>query len=584
MKKRKLLLLTAAVLCLLMALTACGKEDSSGNGILDYFAPVVESDTILEAVDDIKGKVIGYDAEHNLVAIEKSGDNSSSNYLSVYIYDFSDGLTDDYLGSFGYYKPDGNTVTEVTFDYPLFRVKTTETTYNSDNEPKTEVDYGYYRLNGYGIESVVTGVDEEDNYKVDFDVKQINGLYVCELNGKVYWINSDLKILRTFSKDITDGYRLPEFYAEYKGYLYTHEFDMVSRRVQVFNKEGVCQVMYTHPNNAGVANVFLLNDGNLFIEEWLLVEDGGAFDILYPFADETGEGIVYKKIEIASKILNFKTGEVTELDLDFSVTALESAYSRENGEADSSFQFALAEERNNQAMICRFSNGSMAAIPAYVVLDNEMNIEYTFKNEMTDGQYFVQLYPSGYYAVGVPTAGEMSFAIFDKYGNKLTDIGMLGDMELIGDYLLLSSGLYDLSMKKIYDFENSFIATNYSGRISERLSFADRLCIRVTDPLTDDDAYYVFDESKKDFFLVATGENERVDHIEDGLYYTVYDEEDKHYTLYSMDGTALLRTQDTMEITVLDGMLIVESTANGESVCYIVAETVKDEQEGGYEK
>ena len=581
MKKRKLLFLTAALLCLLMVFTACGKKESSGDNILDFFAPVPEKDTLLSSVSDIDGRVVAYDEKHNLVAIERGYDGSSDpDDVITYVYDLSDGFDDD-LFSTGSYGGTQSSTVEVEFDYPIIRtVRKTETSGSSGTGYR--YTYSYYRIQSSGeTETIVSGLSDSDGGS-NYSVRKINNLYVCRVDGKVYWIDSGLNVLRQFNADVTGDYSLPmEFFAEYKGYLYMHEFSELSRQVQIFNKEGVCQVQYTHSNDAGLAYVYMLNDGNLFVEEWVLVEDGKPYDLLYPMQDQSGD-IAYKKVEIVSKLLNFKTGEVTELDLNFTVGALESAYLGYDDE-NSVFPFCISEKRENQAYIRYFSNGTLAAQPCYVVLDNSMNVEYTFKNDLIDAGYagtwmngelvMVALLPDGRYMVGamVGSTGrqEIISYLYDKYGKVIFQLPQL-DGQMIGDLVVLPNGIYTITMKKVYDFEKSFIAKEFNGSISEILSFNGRICLKLQDPLTDSYKYYTYDEDKRDFDLIAAGEDEVIDVIQTGFYYTVVNEEDDHYTLYSMNGKALLRTQGSMTITELDGMLIVQAYVDGKPVCYCV--------------
>ncbi len=578
MKKRKLLLLTAAILCLLMALTACGKEDPSGDSILDFFAPDVEPETLLSEVTHIDGKVVAYDEEHNLIAIEGQW-SSDPEMKSIYVYNFSNGdIEQEYCYSTSAYSDDGTYRYSIELDYPMFCV--TRTTYgtDSDQNPTETYEYTYFRLTeNNDATSVASYIKEEDNR--GFSVETVNGLYVCEVNGKVYWINSDLKVLREFNTISTEGYYLPEFYAEYKGYLYTHEFDMVSRRIQIFNKEGVCQVLYSHPNNAGLARVFVLNDGNVFIQEKLIVEDGEEYDLRQLSGGENGAE--YVKLKVVSKILNFKTGEVTELDLDFQVDYLRSAYDMKS---ESYGETMIAETRNNVASITRFANGSLASVSSTVILDNEMNIEYTMPNVGINTKY-TYIFENGNYIIGESLAGEDRFYLYDEYGKQLTTLPESFHPEggVFGNYIVAGSVIYDYSMNKLYDLETSSVALNYNGDIQYLFTLGDKLAVVFYDRLIDSNVYYALDVEKKDLYALAPGNADdfwTYGDEDSAFFYFVYDEENKNETLYSLDGTALLRVQDAEwgECIEMNGIVILKAYVDGEDICYIVGE--KEVEEG----
>ncbi len=555
MKKRKLLLLLAAVVCMLTLLTACGKEATS-KSVLDYFAPSVGEDVILSDVKDMNGKIVSVDEENGLVAVEVK--NAESTNLRVYDLNRTEKRENGKEMPIRVYETtsQSNVTLSVEFSYPLFTIVREMTQYDSslDQDVTTyRYDVCFYTAHSGYANTMESGMESND-----VSVTEESGLYVCKVKDRVFWTDRDGRILREFFADVANDYSVPAFTAEYKGYLYLHEWSMVSRRLQIFNKEGICQVMYSHPQNAILASVYPLNDGNVFVEEWLLLENAEKFDVLHLIPGENGS--TYEKIDIVSKIVNFKTGEVTELDLNFSVQALESAYGIETDQCKGDLPFALSPKRNNGAVIRYFADTSFGTRFDLVVLDNEMNIVYTYAPKIDGDAPSYEMLPDGRVIVDAVIGVEDVQYLLDDKGNLLCRLPV-GFCGVYGDYILAIDGVYDLSMKKVFDFEGSFIATEFGGEYEEAISFAGNLCLKLHSKLTDKDVYYVFDGSA--FAPLAAGENEKLETIYEGLAYVVHNEEDKHYTLYAMDGTALLRTQGSMKVTVIGEMLLVESTVNG---------------------
>lgn len=493
MKKRKLLFLLTAVFALSVPLSACDNGESSSSStekethamathfVLEdtraAYSTVTRYQGTLESVNKAHGLAVLRKTEYTKDDLVKETvtvlDMASGNEM------FSDSVSNPSEEEY----PKTLSVDVETF-YPLIEIQ--ETTWVEDEYGYTrETTYSYHLADRYCTE-LVKDVAEGDNLFVDNNGKVVGmntlaSVYVYDIADTVYWIGENMELLRTFNKLQVGGYTLPDFDASYKDYLYAFEFSNDARVIEIYNREGVCSMQYTYPSDVNLPGYpigadesegvvygtpVVLNNGNILVQELTLAEaDATDYDFKIAFLDN-------QKVTMTSKIINYKTGEATEVDLDYVILGLESAYARD--ENDSSFPFALQAGEENQAYIAKIVNQNLAPVE-YVTMDNNGSVTYTVQNEYLKLDSFLYLigqensdiewsYPSmealwdkGYYKACIVSGsleGDSEEWLFDLDGNK---VAYLPDslMAITDDYIVTGCGIYDYTNKLVYDFETS---------------------------------------------------------------------------------------------------------------------------------
>lgn len=551
MKKRKLLSLLMAVVCLALPLAACEKDADEELAKSTFFENFVleESVKTYSSVSKIDGKVVGYSEEHNLVAIETqhviNGDTIEKEYT---VYNL---LTGSSIYTTSTYVYTDGTEYEYSFDfssYPIIEVK------SSPKNSSTGSAY-YQYIHAITGSSIATSNDDEEP-----SVKKIGNLYRCKLGDTEYWFNGNGDKIRTFKTAQSDSYYFSayDFQGEYDDYLYAWEFGTINRKIQVFNKEGVCCVNYNHPNDVAMASNYILNNGNVLTQEWKLLDDD-ATDFSFKY-------ISGQKIKLLSKIINYKTGDVTEVNLDYYIEDLESAYSR--GEY-SYFPFALGKDLQNQAYITRFTGGVLSTATKYVVLDNSLNIVYTFKNDLlSDSDEYEDITMVGglrYYAKTTIGNDEVQY-LFDVEGNIVATLSS-NYIGATDKYIVTTHSIYDDKGNKVYDMES--LLANRDGETFDVDVEGNNIYMYVKNNLSNTaEEVYRFDEESGKAVLIADGVG--ISFSSEETYYKITDKESKTKSFYNLNGTVLLKTQIVEEEIVMNDVLLIESEVGGKPVCYVL--------------
>lgn len=567
MKKRKLFFLLTAIACLAMPLTACEDEETSQPEtqtyeLTNYLAAETDKNSYSK-VSKIDGNVVRHDAEHNLAVVETNeleSDNVVKTRFKVYDLVSGETVYEDYVSN-SLTHGDSYTVRamEVELDYPIIRVKETSTSYSATSDPSENVDYSYYRAKK-NSGALKTYLDEPAGAVV-----KSGNLYSIEIDGTMYWLNQDAEIVRKIDKTVAGTYNVSFnfFKGEYNDYLYAWEFGTMYRRIQVFNTEGICCAQYAFANNAVAMNelfggdvAYILNNGNVFTQEVLLLEaDAAEYDFT----------MLGNKYDVSSKIIDYKTGAVKEADVNFLVVNFEAAFARSE---NSPFAFALAEGKQNQAQIIYFANGGLAQEGKYVVLDNEMNVEYALKN--VDKAVDVNEATADYYTADALVGVQEVERVYDYDGNVICTLPC-NTKAIVGDLVLTDTAIYDLQMNVVYDLEASKFAGDYGDNLTW---FEDdgRIYLTVGNYVTGaTKEAYVFDTATKEFTAVADGvDTELQTSLPDGLY-GVRDSEKGTIAIFNAAGEMLLKmTADYVNVTVCEDVAFVETTVDGNAVCYVI--------------
>lgn len=487
MKKRKLLFLLTAVLALSVPLSACDEGDSSSSSVQEkephamatHFALSGDTRTAYSTVTRYEGKLESVNKEHGLAVLRKTEYTKLDDVKeTVTVLDMASGnkLWSDYVQN------------------PSEESHKDTLSVNVENYPFIEIKKGTWVEGEYGLEKKTTYTYRFANESCtalvldaesEMDYTSLGSMYVCEIDDMVYWISENMEVLRTFNKLQTNGYRLPDFNASYNDYLYAWNFSVESRVIEVYNREGICSMQYTHPSDVGMVGYnqsgpVVLNDGNILVQELVLSEvDSTDYDFKILQAGEQPWTFDEVKVDMTTKIINYKTGDVKEIDVDYVIMGFEAAYAK--GEYGY-FPFELQEGEENQAYIAKIVNQDLSSVE-YVTMNNNGEITYTVQNEwlqtsvlqslymgagysqmgMVDEEHYIAMIPA---SIALQNGPAYETWMFDLDGNKVAKLPNVYDYRYTTeDYIITEYGIYDYTGALVYDFENSSLFTE-SGPIS----------------------------------------------------------------------------------------------------------------------
>ena len=586
MKLRKLSILLAALLCLTMLITACADagvpDDSettpdassdsatttvdgeSGDSeetteeevtlpeeikheVHDWFV-LMDKDgpENLSDISRIEGEVIRQDLDHNLVVIRDRDLDSYNNVvtkLSVYNVLTNETLVEAEAKSPLYCQVEEDEVNlSVTINYPVIRVLKS---YYVNDEPVFDADF-YLAKAGEG--NCIHSIEQADADLISssFRLENLyNGLVKVTLGDTVMWIDRDMQIIRSVPAIAQNGYAT-NFSGEYQGCLYTLDEDYV----RVFNRQGLCSAEYLLQDVVnGYLESFILDNGNVLIHEYTYKKDYEAYDF----------AIDGDRFTVKSFVLDFDEGTLTEVDLDFVVTGVQTAY----GDTDTGrFDMKLAVGLDNQAYIHRFANGSINTYPEYVVLSNDLEVQYTLKNttlgvDMATLAVIDNYHYSAYVDAGVGAG----YYVFDLDGNVVAyDV----DGYLSGGFQMIGNGyFYNGAGELVFD------ASAEDYRV---LGISDyMITISKRNLVTGGFEAFLMDLRTKKKVQISDGIETTLAGSGDG-YYTIRDINTGIYTVYTMDGAALLVSAEACTVTIYDDIYLIETYFDGEAVLYVVKE------------
>ncbi len=563
MKKGKLLLGLASLLCLSMLFAACDSANQS-NGtestgtpveaapqqvtheMQDYLVYVDNDAPVWTTVQPLEGEQVDYDADHNLVVMKETDVDVQGNLIEQYkVYDLTNGdVIFEKTNTAPYYSgsiPEDETRVTLTVElqYPVIRALITSERSGDFYGAATTYTASFYEAKKDG-ELIYETTDNTLQTKINMH----GNLYAVTLGDKLFWIDSNMDVLRQVDVIAANGYDTSSFDAEYNGYLY----DSTYTSVQIFDRAGLCTFTYTVDDQSSI-DCFVLNDGNVLIQQHTEVDIYTEYDYAW-----LGERIV-----LTSYMVNAATGEMTEIELDFIVISLESAYTEAARNVDRIF--TLAEGRQNKAVIQRLANGLLAKTPAYVVTDNQLAIEYTVKNtaELVDYSIDLSAVDAGLYSTSVAVGGNFVEQVFDLDGNYvcLNEGNAITDLYIVADDII-----YDHSMNPIYNArENRF---EILGTVGETVF------LRQINFVAGATETYVFDATANAPVLLADGMDTLLQQAPRDSYYILYDGNAETYTLYSVNGTTLLTSVSAPTVSVCRDVLLVQTQFNGKPVVRVI--------------
>lgn len=573
MKKGSLCLLLTLILCLSVIFISCDKntdpEETSETSSVsessetqatveaeteppvvehemhDYLSYVDEDAPVYTTAEQLEGEYVDYDDDHNLAVMKEEDVDVYNNLVVKYkVYDLVSGdVIFEKEHSSPYYNnqiPEYGTQTTMSVDilYPVIRVTITNTAQYSDGT-KTTYDISYYAAKKDG-ELIHQTTDNSLQVKIDMG----DNLYALTLGDEVFWLDKNINVIRTAEKIVTnDDYDFQGFNAEYQGYLYSWSPD----RLQIFNRAGLCTIDYTVDDDSSI-EAFLLNDGNVLLQKFTVTDIYSSYDFIF-------RGY---RFDLTTYIVNSVTGEMNEIELDFFVMDLKSAYSEEafvTGRV-----FTLTPGRDNKAIIFRIANGSIAKDPTYAVLDNGMNIEYTLKNDTPVISYDIDLPAATHnlYVATVMSGGVECYQVFDLDGNYVCSYN---SAEAITDkFVVTEDKIYDHKMNVVYDLN----ANNYSlVSVAE-----DNIFLKKTNFATGAVEVYIFN-GKDSIELLADGINTKFVGGE-SCGYVLQNADTGVYSIYANNKTELWSGISVPTVTICDDVVLVKAGFNGKTLAYVI--------------
>ncbi|MBR2354538.1 MAG: hypothetical protein IKA76_08570, partial [Clostridia bacterium] len=453
---------------------------------------------------------------------------------------------------------------DVEIDYPILKVSTVTHSVNNPS-PSKEVSYYFAKK---GSEMICSSVD--DTYRrTDYG----NGLSAIRMDGDIYWINRDMEIIQTVDKIVASEYdvqlRDPEgkkvFRSEFQGYLYAWNRHIV----QVFNDLGICSGEYRIAHE-GELSAFVLDNGNVLIQDFEKVGDDRACNVIL-------DNVRYV---LKSYIMNLVDGSLTPVELNFIVDTLETSYVQRNHEDQDrlpddvtrapiatnggTLPFALASGRKNQAIIYRFADGNVSLYQEYVVLDNQLRVEYTVKNSRIGVDFkSAKVVRGDLYSATVTEGGGVQDYLFDLDGNVLTPI--TPKLWVSESYIITDFAIYTHKMEKVLDLKNGAYAGCYVGVDPVN----DRIYLEKHNFTTDGDETYVYTKGATEPVLLCAGVDVTWDKAGNG-FYVLKEEESLQYRFCNPAGEIKLIVWNHYTATPFANGLLVETTFEGRAQIFVI--------------
>lgn len=497
-------------------------------------------------VSKIDGDIYSYDSEHGLVVIvNKTVDALENELTEVTVFDLEANEVirkDSVKSPYGLDYTEDTVKLNVTLLYPLIKVE--KTTYEERvGEGTREIkEISYYLAKKDGELVHTTSNSSYNKYSYD------NGLVCTKLGDKYFWIDKDMNIIRSVDAIVANyGYDINPslFDSEYKGYLYSYDSD----ELMVFNHAGVVSAKYSVTEKDTAINCFVLNDGNVLVQQFTNVGAYGSCDFV----------ISGTRYAMKSMIVNAVNGSVTDVELDYIVTSLETEYEQE-GENPA---LKLAKGSDNLATVYKFANGSVSAYASLCVLDNGCNTVYTVKNDTPgiDFSYGVVYMGHEKYIAYVNKNGGSWRVIFNLDGEIVSPYGEVWTVNT-NDYIVSNEAIYSYYLELVYDFAAD--GYTFFGIIDNSIYLE-----KVNYETGVNEVYRYVGNGETE--IIIKDASVKIIPLGDDRIYVLYDEENEVYTVYNGANEAILVSYEQFEMVECgeDTRLIV-TRFDGEMIVYVV--------------
>ena len=577
MKQVKLLLLFVLIFSLAFSIIACENGDANKkpeeNSTVadDQVKHELHNYLVLDnehkgykfsEVSRYEGEIIASDSSEHLIAL-KTKDLDTKNYVieKVEIYNVLTGeKLQEHSATYPLYAADNEKVNfEVEISYPVIRV-----TKESQNQSKIgeSVYSTQYFLAKKDSPAIRTSDKGGPISRVDYG----NGLVSFDMGDDIVWIDRYMNELRSVKSIALNGYDIDIFNSEYQGYLYTWD----NNSLQVFNRLGVCSGVY-NMEKEGCLNVHVLDNGNVLIQELEKVDVREEYDFMTNYLPGYNDGMIHQ-IKVNSYIMNHIDGSIKEVELDFVVAVLETAYTQKyQANNDYSYlPFELAKGHDNQAIIYRFGLGKLSLTGEYAVLTSDLKIEYVVKNTTTGVDLAdAWVVSPNKYVAPVYEGGAINNYIFDLDGNVISPFTSSKTfIAKTENYFVTVNGIYDNKMNLIYEFKGS----NFNAFDLRVDKANERFYVTKHNFTTGGDESYLLDVVTKNTKLVADGVKNALVYVNDGVY-GLKNLDTSVITFYNLKGevkmSLLAPTWSDISFQNFDEAVIIKTTFEGRPIIYV---------------
>ncbi len=571
MKTQKIFLLTLALVLVLSVLASCG----AGSAYPDCFVFAGDEPSFIEPTE-LDGEILAVNEEYNLVAFEtRSLGTDGTSRRTVKVIDVSDGNRVVFTDEQSFYADSTGRENEIDLDnYPVIKVTSHSFRGYDDGLPEYEDNYSYYLIQKNADARSLRGYANED----ELYVEEINNIWLVEDGQTLYWVNKNLAVMREMPLDVAETYRSTnyedffKFEAEYDDYLYTWEFEATSQVVIVYDPNGLACAKYTFPSGQYVGDPYIsvLNDGNVLIQEKRVVEDGEAYDYTYGF------GPMSYDVDLITKVMNYKTGEVKEVEFDYLITHIASNYELKQ---QNEVALCLADGFENQAVLTPVADGKLGREMVLAVISNELDIQWRFYNKYTSYPAFEAYNENGYVA-SVVIDGRDTVAIFTWDGELVAELPTnFSQRRFTEDVYVTASGVYTWDGELVFDIENSDFYNAQVYVIGECVYFEKENDLKLGEWNIGTEEYEKFEELYKlnietgELELIADGEDTfaQKDLFTDDGVMVIKNEKKNTRTVYNAAGEVVLVVSDAdvEDAYLTENALIVEVEIGNENKFYI---------------
>ena len=527
MKKSKILVLVAALLVAVMALTACGGSVA----IKDYLNPDYDTSAkVFETAEKISAlKDYDYVTDNGYIAVFSMTDEDDSTLVTYKLVSLADASVVATL------KKADTTYTFSAYG-PTFLV--TSVTTVEDADPKTT--YTLYDVTGSAIDSSKYFATAETFYGDDY---LLYNRVVYEINAKgaltkladvPEYISADIDLVSDDYFYVSDDRAIV---------VYDHQFNYVS--------------FYELPSYAEEYDSFLLDNGNYLVQYRVeLDSEATKYDIY-----EISNGLTYK-FDLVTLIVSAEDGSAKELKFDYvieEVVANSDVYDAEDDNnmfIEDSFEnivvyYPIENGQVNQAdsaaEMCFMDN--KGKLGDSLKLYDDM-LAYSTPRKLADDVY--------------ATYGASGIVLVNGEGEILKRVTNYRTLDIAGSYFVGEDAIYSADLSKVvYDLK--------ANEVVDYETMGDSVLMKIE--LDDGDYKLVLfaDGETKTIYNSATmGKEKSFGYVNAIDGYFIYDIAEDTYTYYNAKGEKLLKTDARLSfLTYGEDTAVAYVTVDDEKTYYL---------------
>lgn len=390
------------------------------------------------------------------------------------------------------------------------------------------------------------------------ECRSLGDVYAISIDDKISFFDEDMNLLSDYNGDFLRVKDLPYLSAdsymvsEEEGYFYFFS----ETEALIFDIDGKCTGKFALDHTkAQIISSFVLNSGDVLVQYVSYVERD---------VDEYDYATANQRYKLSSFVMDHKSGEKSEYDLDYVVRDLSAAYESEPTEAG--FPLTLKEGQENQAYISKISNARLEKSVDYVILSNDLSVQYTFPaamdNVIYDDAYAID--SERFVATALIGGSLHQKHIFGVDGRVIAAFPK-GDVKITDSYIVTEKVIYDHNMSTVYNFSaNGYALVGVCG---------DKVYLSYYNEATTKTEAYAFFAGQSepvkvtngiDLYLYSQGGSAV---ITDNYY--ILEDEDGWKTIYNVNDEVICKTDGNTSIEIIEGALLIRNTIDGEIRNYV---------------